>query len=441
MSSRLLGSAAVVSAATLLVKVFASAKEMVVAYRFGTTDALDAYLIAFMIPAFAINVLGGALSVAFVPPFVELREREGREAAQRFLSDTIARAAAVLVGVGLLLTLAVPFVLPALGSSFSPSKLALTRDLFLLLSPALVIAGVNGLLAGALNSCERFATAALVPLVTPALTVFLLAVAGRLGVGILAVGIVVGGCIEWGLLALALRREGFSVRPRRAAPDARARRLLGEFGAMVVTLLLSSGNALVDQAMAASLGAGAVSALNYANKVPAVLFSVSAGLWTAALPLFSQVLARGDLGGLRQMMRGYSRTVWALGLPVTAVVYLLSAPLVHLLYERGAFTGADTFVVAPIQAAYVLQLPAYVLAVMYQRLAISMRAGRLVMLGAAINLVLNAVLDVVLMRYLGVVGIAISTTCVAVASCLYLALLGRRLLHSQATDSLTMAAS
>src|SRR4051812_45837618 len=98
----------------LLVKLAATWKDLVVAYQFGIGDTLDAFLIAFALPSFAINVVAGSFNAALVPTFIQVREHEGWEAAQRLFSNIMVWSAILLIVVAALLALAVPYLVPIL---------------------------------------------------------------------------------------------------------------------------------------------------------------------------------------------------------------------------------------------------------------------------------------------------------------------------------------
>src|SRR5690349_3413343 len=81
-NTRIFAAMVTVGGLTVLVKIAAAVKELIVAYQFGTSDALDAFLIAFVLPGFAITLVYGSLNAALIPTYIEVREREGRVAAQ-----------------------------------------------------------------------------------------------------------------------------------------------------------------------------------------------------------------------------------------------------------------------------------------------------------------------------------------------------------------------
>ncbi len=80
---RILAAILTVGGFSVVVKVTATVKELVVAYQFGTGDAVDAFLIAFLVPSVVVNVVAGSLTAAFTPVYIEVRETLGVPAARR----------------------------------------------------------------------------------------------------------------------------------------------------------------------------------------------------------------------------------------------------------------------------------------------------------------------------------------------------------------------
>lgn len=406
---------------TFLVKLAATAKELVVAHQFGTGDALDAFLIAFLLPSFMINVVAGSFNAALIPTYIQICECKGLEAAQRLFSNVVAWSIILLVAVSVLLALTASSILPILGSGFGPEKLALTHSLFLTLLPILVISGLATIWSAVLNAGQRFALAAVVPITTPILAVAILLLMGKVwGIYALAVGTVAGFVMEAVFLAWGLKRQRISLIPRWRAGDSAMRQVIKQYLPMIAGAFLMSGTGLVDQAMAAMLGPGSVCALSYGNKIVAFILGIgSIALGTAVLPHFSKMTANGDWNGVRHTLKTYTRLILLATVPLTLVFVYLSTPLVGLLFERGAFTAADTRLVGQVQALYLLQVPFYMLGILIVRVISSVKANYLLMQAASINFILNITLNYVLMRWLGVAGIALSTAIVYLASLIY----------------------
>jgi putative peptidoglycan lipid II flippase len=163
--------------------------------------------------------------------------------------------------------------------------------------------------------------------------------------------------------------------------------------------------------MAAKLDSGSVSTLTYGSKIANLLLGIGAtAVSTAFLPHFSRLVAIGDWVRLRSTVATYSRMFFMVTIPVTAILIYFSEPVVAILYERGAFTETDTRMVASVQAIYLLQVPVYVVGMLFVRLASALNANHLMMWGNVLNLSLCIVLTYVFIQWWGVIGIALATS-------------------------------
>ena len=408
-----------VGIATLVGKVVAMARDVAVAWFFGTSDAVDAFFIALAVPSYVGEVLTGSLPVALIPIYLRVHQQYGAQEAGRLLSSLLLVAATLVALATALLALVAPLVLPIAGATFGGEKLELTRRLFLIILPAIFISGISGILAGVLNAHERFVLAAMTPALTSVLSMaFLLGRGTQWGVYALAVGLSLGYVVEALVLAWAVHRKKlFASTAWRVWQRPEVREVLRQYAPLLIGATLMSSSPLIDQAMAASLGAGKVAAFSYGTKV------VSAGLTigitavtTAIFPHFSRMVATEDWAGVRQTLRTYSRLVVAGTIPAVVVIVLLSSWIVRVLFEHGAFSPSDTRLVANIQTLFALQIPFYVLGMIGVRLLSAMGANRILMWVSIGNFVTNIVGNYVFMQIWDVAGIALATSLVYMLS-------------------------
>jgi putative peptidoglycan lipid II flippase len=432
-NGRIFRAFATVAAISIIVRLVAMTKELTVAGMFGRGDTVDALLIAMLAPMFVIGVIGGSLTPALVPAYVQVRSQHGREAAQRLFSNATIWSQALLLACTVLLALSGPWLLVALGSGFGPAKLALTLRFFYAVLPLICTNGLVITWSSILNAHERFWVPALTPALMPALGMLLLIGCGRhWGVWPLITGILIGSAMEAGLLGLMLRRQGLFLRPRWYGSDAALRQVQRQWMPLIGGALLASGVGFVDQSMAAMLPSGSVSALMYANRIVAVvLVVIASSLSTAVIPYFSRMVARGDFRGCRHTLSSYTRLLVAITVPLAVLLFVFSPQVVRALYERGAFGSNDTILVSHTQALYTIQLPFAVIALLYVRLLAAMRRNDLVLCAAAISLLLDVVLNLVLMRYWGVAGIALATSLFYIVTCGFVVAAGQLVLRSR----------
>ena len=158
---RILSDAAVVGAFLAAAKAAGAIKVILLARTFGATDIVDAFLIAFLLPAFFADVVAGSLGAALIPALIEVRERDGIVAARKLHANLTAGMFGFLCLLALVLALMAPVVVPLLGSAFPPDKLQLTRNAFYWLLPMLPLCALGVSWRTALNASERFAIPAM----------------------------------------------------------------------------------------------------------------------------------------------------------------------------------------------------------------------------------------------------------------------------------------
>lgn len=427
---RIFAASLTVGVFTFLVHVVTAAKELVVAYQFGTADVLDAFLIAYLLPSFVIIVFAGSLPSAVIPIYIEVQIREGQEAAERLYASVMGWSLVILAGISSIMALLAPLVLPLLGSGFDEQKLVLTRSLYFTMLPVLMLKGLATIWSAKLNAAERFSLASAVPILTPILIVVaLLYRGGQWGIYALMAGTVGGGALEAVIIAWYLHRLGVRLIPRWDGWTPALRQVMKQYGTVVAGASLMASTMLVDQAMAAMLGPGSVSALSYGGKVVSFVLAIGAtALGTALLPHFSRMVAVADWKEVRHTLQIYVTLIFKTTIPLTLLAVLLSEPIVSLLFQRGAFTATDTHVVGQVQAFLLLQVPLYLAGIVIVRLISALKANHILMWGCVLNFIVNVVLNYVFMQWLQVAGIALATFVVYVVSVIFLSYMLLRLL-------------
>jgi len=416
---RILQAVLTVGGLTLGAKILSMGKDALVASAFGLGDALDVFAIAFLLPSYLINVVGGSFNAALIPVYIQVREKEGHEAAQRLFSGIVLVSIVLLAAVTALFALAGPYLLPFLGSGFSAQKMALTRSLFYVLLPTILISGVATIWGAILNAGERFALTSIASIMLPlAIVLFLLPWGHAHDIYALGYGTVAGIVLQSCLLAWGLKKQGLCLWPRWQGGDPALRRVLRQYLPSLAGGTLMSSTLLVDQAIAATLGPGSVAAVGYGNKIVAVVVSLgAAAIGTAVMPYFSRMMAEGDWAGVRHTLRTYVfRVILPATVPVAILLIVFSEPLIRLLFERGAFSAHDTHLVARMQALYALQIPFYIAGILGVRLISSSSQNHILMWICGVNIIINAVGDYLLAQVMGVAGIALSTSIVCVIS-------------------------
>jgi putative peptidoglycan lipid II flippase len=169
------------------------------------------------------------------------------------------------------------------------------------------------------------------------------------------------------------------------------------------------------------LPAGSVSALAYANRFVSVVITLLAGaVSSAVVPHFSRMIAHRDWAGCRQTLVTWVRLTALVSTPIALALIAGSHWLIRTAFQHGAFSPADTALVTPVLMMYAIQIPFFVSSRVFYRFLVAMRRTDLIFYCGALNLALDIVLNLLLMRWMGVAGIALATSLWTVSTFLFL---------------------
>jgi len=419
---RIFRAAASVTAAGILVKTVATFKEFTVAGVYGRSDAMDAFVAAMLIPGLLINLISESMNQALVPTLVRVREQEGHERAQQLLSSAMLWTCLLLGAASVIMALAARGFFPLIASHFPAAKLDLSIRLFYVLLPLVLVTGIASNCTAVLNTFDRFALPALAPVATPAaIIVGALLLGGRMGVWAMVYASLVGALVQAAVVAGMMDRHGYRFRLWWHGATEATREVAHQYGTVLLSGVVASGGLLVDQSMAAMLPSGSVSALAYANRFVSVVLTLVAGaVSTAVVPHFSRMIAHRDCAACRHTLRTWVRLTALVSAPIAVALIAGSHLLVRTAYQHGAFGPRDTAIVTPVLAMYAIQIPFFVSSRVFYRFLVAMRRTDLILYCGILNLILDVVLNLILMHWFGVAGIALATSLWTVSTFFFL---------------------
>lgn len=408
-----------VAALTLVAKAASFFKDAAVAHQFGTSDSLDAFLLSFSFLSFLAAVVGGGLPEAFLPAYSTLRHERGACRARRLALQAALWNVISLVVIAAIVFAAAPDIIEFTGRGFSPEKRAVSIEVLRSLLPYLLFFGLTFHFSTWLRAEKYFALAAAAPLVTPLVIIgFIVAAGSGASVTTLVRGTNAGVFLQLVVLVLALRRR-MGARTRRCFTlwEPANKTVLGNALPYLLGGLIMNSAVIIDQAMAAWLEAGSVSILSYSDKLCGIVLALTATAASEAVfPYFADTVARREWRAVKRHLLQVTGAILLVALPLAIFLEVFAPQIVRILFERGSFNAADTAKVAHVMRFAAMQIPFYIAGVLASRVAVSMQATRFTLCASIGAMVCNAGFNWLLMRCMGVAGIALSTACVHLLS-------------------------
>ncbi|MER7926865.1 lipid II flippase MurJ [Streptomyces sp. NPDC096057] len=338
------------------------ARDQSLARLFGAGSETDAFLVAWTIPEFAATLLiEDGLAFALIPAFSMALARRAQGApgdpVRSLVATTLPRLTLAFVAVSALLIGTAPYLVEALAPGLPNPALAISCTR--LTATCVLSFGLAGYCSAALRAHRRFvAPAAIYVAYNIGIIAGMYAFGAHWGVRSAALGVAAGGFLMVLTQLPSLWRQLTSHKP--ATVDTRPAEPRPMNLALMATVLLFAlcrqSQVLIERFLASNLPAGAISHLNYAQKVAQMPMVLSLMLCTVTFPVVARALAEGDTEKARDRVERDLALAACLVLLGAATVIACAPQIIQLLFQRGAFTAHDTAATAGVMRVYALGL-------------------------------------------------------------------------------------
>ncbi len=418
--------AAIVGVAVMCSRVLGLAREVVFNALFGTAT-LQYFITAFRVPNLLRDLFAeGALSTAFITVFSK-KIATGGEASAWQLANRIGTLTIVVMGaITILGVVFAPELIGLLAGGFTGDDAALTAGLTSVMFPFILLVSVAAQVMGMLNAKNVFGWPAMassffnIGSIAGGLTIAWVMDSGfgRNALYGLAYGTLIGGFLQLAVQFPSLRRIGYHPRLDFRWRDSGVAEVLRTMAPAVIAASAVQVNVMVNTSFATHCESGSVTWLNNAFRLmqlPLGMFGVAIG--TVTLPFLSKSAALGQRGDFRAALARGMRLVFFLTVPASVGLWMLSGPILSVIYEHNKVTAHDIAQSAVALQFYAIGLAAYagmkVLAPAFY--AIGRRKTPMVI--SFISIAVNYALNSLFVRWgYGHRGLALSTGIVALTT-------------------------
>lgn len=354
----LLGAAGLVGGLSVLASMLGFLRDLTIARYFGASADTDAFVVAWTIPETATPLLmEGAMAALLIPLFSHELARRG--SFKESLGGVLLPLVGVLATLAGVTALAAPLLVAVLAPGLADPTTAVVSVRIAALT--ILFLGFSGYLMAALRASNIFGWPGSVYIAyNTGILAMIFLLHESLGILSAAIGLAVGGgCMIAVQIPVFIRRVGLP-RPTLRIPRELVARL-SVFVPLALYTLERHGQVFVERFVGSMLPVGTISHLNYATKVGQIPMLLSLTVALVTLPALSRSAAEGANERLRALVERNLRAVTFLIAPATAFLVVFAPEVVRLLFQRGAFTPADTAATADILRIYSLGLLGQVL--------------------------------------------------------------------------------
>ena len=410
---------------TLASRILGLARDVLLFASLGTGLLNSAFILAFTLPNLFRRLLGeGALTSSSIPVLSESLEKRGRDDTFDLLNAILSRLG---LGIIILQIVAIPLfmmvpLVPDLADRWYAGA-SLSQFLF----PYMFFICLGALICGMLNVLGRFGLAAfnqvwlnVTMIGAMLLGMFYMPDNGWGRVYLLSSGVLLGGLLQLLVPCVGLYREGwrpaFHLKSHPGLNKLLKLFLPGLLGAAIFQI-----NILVSRFLAFSLDDTATGLLYISSRLvelPLGVFAIA--VTTVIFPELSKLSSTGQNEAFASTFTRGLGLIFMITLPAMTGLIVLGEPILGFLFQWGLFDGEDVRAAVPVLAVAALGLPFFAWSTLLTRAWYARQDMKIPVRLAAVNLFLNLVLGLILMRFLGAVGLALANTLSSLVHCLAL---------------------
>lgn len=362
-SRRFLAKATAVTAALSIAgALLGLVRDQSLARLFGAGRGTDAFLVAWTVPEFASTLLiEDGMAFVLIPAFSLALARRAQGApgdpVRSLAAATLPRLTLVFVAASALIVATAPHLVQALAPGLPDPALAV--DCTRLTATCVLSFGLAGYCSAVLRAHRRFLMpGAIYVAYNVGIITAMFVLGGHWGVRSAAVGVAAGGALMVAVQLPAVWRQlrRSPVRPEEPAETPDRAVTLALVAPVLLFALCRQSQVLVERFLASPLPAGAISHLNYAQKVAQIPMTLSLMLCMVTFPVVARALADGDTERARDRVERDLALAACTVLLGAATVIACAPQIIEVLFQRGAFTSRDTAATAGVMRVYALGL-------------------------------------------------------------------------------------
>lgn len=386
-------------------------REVLTAAFFGSSAAMDAFNLAFTIVTSMRQFFAEQFLTPIIPTFFQRRQDGGEAAAVQSLSSITTRLNLISIGICAVIFLGSKQIIQWIAPGFQPEQVRLAAVLIRWFA----VGGVGFILhryySGIYMCFFRYTMISFAPLLMNVGAILaMIFFAAQYGVISLAAGFSLGFLAFFLLQAAGIphRREILSPRWGRGDPGVHLYAVL--LTPLFVSVFTEQIQLFIDRSLASGLPAGALSAQGYALR----LIRTSSDIWlgtfgVAVFPIFSELAAKERQDELAHHFSLALQAVILFLFLTGAVMISLALPTVRILLERGAFTAQDSLQTARLLIYYTVAYVAQAFVVVIVRGLHAYKDTKHPMMATIISVAVMILFDFILIRPMGITGLALAT--------------------------------
>lgn len=397
--------------ATIIAKVLGFARELVLASYYGASMYSDAYLTAVNIPLVIFTIIGTTLGTVLIPMYFNVSSDLGDKRALNFINNIFNIVILICILLSILGFIFTEQLVKAFAIGFEGQILQIAIDFTKVIIAGLIFTGLSYIMTAYLQIKNNFTVPGLISVPKNIIIIISIILSYTYNPYIMIWGTLIGMGIEFFIQLPFATKKGYKYEAYININDKYIKKTAWLIGPVLIGVGVNQINIMVDRTLASTLIEGSISALNYANKLNGFVMALFISSIAAVIyPILSKLSSENNKKVFINSIVQSINSVILLIIPISIGAIVLATPIVKLLFQRGEFDARATSMTAIALIMYSIGMVAFGLRDILGKVFYSLKDTRTPMVNGAIAMGMNIVLNIILVKYLQLAGLALATS-------------------------------
>lgn len=400
---------------TILTKITGFAREIVLSYFYGASGTSDAYLISLTIPSTIFAFIGTGIATGFIPTYSKIVVENDLKYANKFTNNFINF---ILIGCTIIILTVFFFTMPIVkifASGFEGEVL----DLAVLFTRISILSIYFSGLIFVFNSYLQIKNNFIIPVIAGIplniFTTFSILLSAKSNLVFISIGSTLAVFVQFLFIVPFVINKGYKYSFILNRNDKYLRQMISLSIPVIIGVSVNQINVLVDRTIASQISIGGISSLNYANRLNLFVQGIFVlSIVSVMYPMISKMVAENNMIGFKKTLSEAINLINLLVLPTMVGAMIFAEPVVKLLFGRGAFDLQAISMTSNALFFYSIGMIGFALREVLSRAFYSLQDAKTPMINAAIAMLMNITLNIILSKFLGIGGLALATSISAI---------------------------
>lgn len=396
---------------TMITKVIGFLREVVLTSTYGPTVISDVYITSISIPGIIFVSIGTSLATTFIPLFLEVENKEGKERANQFADSAFNIVIILSIIIAIFGFIFSEQIVKVFAINFEGETLVMASRFTKIMILGVVFIGMSDIMKAWLQIKGNFKIPGMIPLPYNIIIIISILISAKVNIYLLPLGALVAMMSQFLFQLPHAYKLGYRYKLKVNFKDEYIKKMLNLMIPVLIGVAVNQVNTVVDRSLASTLGEGIITSLNSANRLNTFVIAMFISTLAAVIyPTLSKLSNSNDSTVFIDTVSKSINTVIILIIPISVGAIVLATPVVKIIFERGAFTSNATVVTSTALALYSIGMIGAGLRDILGNVFYSLKDTKTPMKNGALAMGMNIVLNLIFIQFLGYVGLPLATS-------------------------------